>query len=121
MRLLARSFLAGLSFVVVCGVFVGACSNQAEGDRCDSQNGNDDCEDGLVCTPGKNICCPVPPNAPTTPGCQAPTSPGGEAGIPAEASTSDATSNDATSSDASDTGAADSASDDASDANDDGG
>lgn len=37
---------------VVCGVLVAsACASQAEGERCDTRSGNDDCETGLVCTP----------------------------------------------------------------------
>jgi len=30
-------------------VTLAACSNQAEGERCQAENGNDDCQDGLVC------------------------------------------------------------------------
>jgi len=49
-----------------------SCSNQGQGDRCDVNNGDSDCESGLVCTPlsvlpGLNdtssnaaICCPPP-------------------------------------------------------------
>lgn len=49
-----------------------SCSSQGQGDRCDVNNGDSDCESGLVCTPlsvlpGLNettlnaaICCPPP-------------------------------------------------------------
>jgi hypothetical protein len=30
-------------------VTLAACSNQAEGERCQAENGNDDCQSGLVC------------------------------------------------------------------------
>lgn len=122
MRGLARSLLAGFSVVAVCAVFVGACSNQAEGERCEAANGNDDCQDGLVCDPNKSICCPVDPRQATTPGCVGSTSAGGEAGIPQEASTGtdsstpvDSATDAPVDSSSSDSG------DDAADANDDGG
>ena len=121
MRLLARSFLVGLTLVGVSAIFMGACSNQAEGDRCDTQNGNDDCQDGLVCEPGKNICCPQDPATATEPACQAPSTAGGEAGIPVEASPgTDSSVNDSATDAPADTGSFD-ATDDATDANDDGG
>ena len=43
---------------------LAACSNQAEGERCETNNNNDDCADGLVCTSGATLrtnearCCP---------------------------------------------------------------
>ena len=46
------------------GFLLPACGKQGEGQRCDVANGNDDCEDGLVCTKKKDlgtlsdICCP---------------------------------------------------------------
>ncbi len=56
-----------------------ACSNQGEGERCDhlaSNGGNDDCQDGLVCTPssslngaGYDACCPVDRTQATTSVC----------------------------------------------------
>lgn len=45
-----------LAISVLCGVVVAAaCSNQPEGARCDRNNGNDDCESGLVCTPSSQV------------------------------------------------------------------
>lgn len=41
-----------------------ACSNQGEGARCEIENGDDDCQEGLVCTTAEqlggnaDICCP---------------------------------------------------------------
>jgi hypothetical protein len=53
------------------------CGKQGEGEPCDVLAGNDgadDCEDGLVCTPGSDlneggadICCP--PSGSTNPSC----------------------------------------------------
>lgn len=42
------------------------CSRQAEGERCDTNNNNEDCESGLQCTPLRTlgrgtlgaVCCP---------------------------------------------------------------
>ncbi len=54
-------FLVALTTLLA---FTPACDKQAEGERCDQLNGNDDCADGLVCTPGsqvgqkKDVCCP---------------------------------------------------------------
>jgi len=121
MRLLARSFLVGLTIVGASAIFMGACSNQSQGDRCDTQNGNDDCQDGLVCVSGKNVCCPQDPAMATVIECQAPSTAGGEAGIPIEASPGDSSTADVTSSDAETDSATSDATDDASDANDDGG
>jgi hypothetical protein len=55
---------------------VGACSNQGEGGVCDvraSNNGNDDCQSGLVCTPITGVngarCCPQDRSTATTVEC----------------------------------------------------
>ena len=62
MRLqIASLFLSCL----VGGALFAACSNQAEGQRCDPRFGNDDCQDGLVCKRASelggvyDICCPA--------------------------------------------------------------
>lgn len=55
-----------------------ACSNQAEGDRCQTANGNDDCQDGLICLASTQVntnynsadrCCPVDRATATHPAC----------------------------------------------------
>jgi hypothetical protein len=52
------------SAVVMSLLWLGACSNQGEGDACSIDSGNDDCQSGLVCTKastfGSNsdLCCP---------------------------------------------------------------
>jgi hypothetical protein len=81
---------AGFAGFALAGLFVAmaACSNQGEGDRCDFDNGNDDCQDGLVCVPktpqtgrGSNAgvvnppynnadrCCPLDRSQATHPAC----------------------------------------------------
>jgi hypothetical protein len=46
------------------GVSALACSRQKEGERCDDNNENEDCEEGLVCKDSQelggssDICCP---------------------------------------------------------------
>ncbi len=68
--LLVPAFLAA--------VIASACSNQGEGDFCDANNGNNDCETGLQCmaAPGlsgglvnRDRCCPIPPAQATTSAC----------------------------------------------------
>jgi hypothetical protein len=60
--LLALGFALGLA-----GVLSGGCSRQAEGERCDlAANGDDDCEEGLICVSkvgNVDRCCP-PEGAP---------------------------------------------------------
>jgi len=60
-------------------VTVAACSNEAEGEPCSPDNGNDDCQDGLACIPPRNahatnaadVCCPPDPTQATTSECMA--------------------------------------------------
>jgi len=63
--------------LVALALAVG-CSNQGEGEVCDvnaGNAGNDDCQSGLVCTPGivpgerSGRCCPAPPLVATTTVC----------------------------------------------------
>ncbi len=67
--MLARVFIVACLSALISAV---ACSNQGEGERCDTRNGNDDCESGLYCTPlsqlagdnaakgeGAALCCPA--------------------------------------------------------------
>jgi hypothetical protein len=89
-----------VSALVACALAgpLQACSNNGEGDRCDvlaDNGGNDDCQDGLVCTPRSSlnaptasgiqtdICCPQDRSQATTTICQQPTtSVGGDAAAP---------------------------------------
>ncbi len=69
-------------------VTLAACSNQGEGDRCQAENGDDDCQSGLVCLaatqkafngggPGlvnapynnSDRCCPYDRSTATHPAC----------------------------------------------------
>lgn len=77
------------------------CSSQAEGQRCDTTNGNDDCESGLECirvselkgakTSEGALCCPHDPLAATVEACLRvgvlPPSDGGTGGTPGDGST----------------------------------
>lgn len=62
-------------------VALSACSNYGEGERCETLNGNDDCDDGLVCTPKSQLtapfnssdrCCPSDRTLATTTACAVP-------------------------------------------------
>ena len=69
-------------FVVatVCALFAG-CSDQGEGERCDPNNGNLDCQSGLNCIKASDLavskgsadkwglCCPANPQAATIDAC----------------------------------------------------
>ena len=99
--------------------FVVACSNNAEGERCDQASdngGNDDCQDGLICTPksdlgtSSDLCCPADRTQATTPQCGVSHAPvGGDAGLPATDSggTTDTGAPDTGTKDASDAGSTD--------------
>jgi hypothetical protein len=65
---------------LVAALAVGAgCSQEAEGQRCDTKSwgngGNDDCESPLVCTPAStlrsqvDLCCPSDPRLATKTEC----------------------------------------------------
>jgi hypothetical protein len=74
---------APFRFQWLCTAFLllalGACAGQGEGQRCDklaSSGGDSDCQSGLTCQARINsysqsygICCPQPPNQPTTTAC----------------------------------------------------
>lgn len=109
-----------ISFVVALVVLVSsvyACSNQGEGERCDTHNGNDDCLSGLVCTARGTLgtdsdrCCPANRTQASADVCKQTATPsGGDASIPTE---QDGATADSSTTDASDDAAAD-ASDDSS-------
>jgi hypothetical protein len=72
--------LQALSLLTVLLFGIG-CSKQAEGERCDLNNGAlGDCEVGLACVGEEQLsitgtrvalCCPIPPTAPTVDACRA--------------------------------------------------
>lgn len=134
-RLGAATAVLALGLAVLLGQ--ASCSNQSEGERCNTlgdNGGNDDCQVGLVCKPKSqlngaqdDLCCPLT-GTPTVAACQAP---GGgtvvpvpaEAGPTPDASSPDASSPDASTPDASspDASSPDATSDASADAADDGG
>jgi hypothetical protein len=69
-----------------------ACSNQSEGERCDTLNGNDDCTGGLICYPQAQLkdtisdrCCPADRSKATASVCQVAVDIlGGDASTPAD-------------------------------------
>jgi len=86
MRHLKRSF--GLLLIAGAVAAASACSNQAEGQRCDKNSGDSDCAGGLVCTTQtatasgssttatagelpRAICCPPQGQSATTAACSA--------------------------------------------------
>jgi hypothetical protein len=105
-----------LAFGLVAVGGVGACSNQAEGERCETLNGNDDCNTGggLICYPAALLvgttsdrCCPQDRTTATAPVCKAPVSGVGDASAPpdtgpppTDGATADAVVNEASVSDA---------------------
>lgn len=55
-----------VSAVIAMVAVASACSNNGEGERCQADNGNDDCVDGLQCVRSQELpntsadrCCPV--------------------------------------------------------------
>ncbi len=71
-------------FLVMGWIALSACSNQDEGDRCEVANGNDDCKDGLICLPERDVtppynttarCCPPDRALASHPGCRQATTP----------------------------------------------
>ena len=90
-RLVAIAVVSALS--VALTLFPG-CSNQAEGERCDTNGdngGNDDCQSGLVCVHANQLngasdsdrCCPPDRSRATADICKLSTTPvGGDAAPP---------------------------------------
>ena len=110
-RLVTGPLAAALAAVLVSAaglsLSLSACSNQGEGERCDTRGdkqGNDECQDGLTCRPGVFRCCPIDESAPTVAACKVTRdTPSIDAGPAAEAGNdADATSSDASPGDASD-------------------
>jgi hypothetical protein len=73
---------------------LSACSNNAEGERCQVNNNNDDCADGLICLASSQVnpsynssdrCCPVDRTKATHPACTLLQNPvGGDSAPPAD-------------------------------------
>jgi hypothetical protein len=70
-----------LSGALSCLMFLAACGKQAEGERCDLNSGNLDCDTGLVCRSGDQasivsgrgvaLCCPPEGVTPSVNACRA--------------------------------------------------
>jgi hypothetical protein len=79
----ARAMLpTNVILVILCSALAVACSKQAEGERCDTNNGSLDCDDGLICRSeaegqlairgrGIALCCPPDDVAPSVDACRA--------------------------------------------------
>jgi hypothetical protein len=74
---MAIRFASSVFFALVSLALVGACNGQGEGDPCDTRNGNNDCQNGYVCTTmtAANFmgprCCPGNPALATQAACRA--------------------------------------------------
>lgn len=86
---------AGIALLFIVGAFiaiVAACSNQGEGERCEFENGNDDCktDEGLVCYQANQLnadsdrCCPADRSRSTHPVCKTTTDIETDAQTPAD-------------------------------------
>ncbi|MBN9159353.1 MAG: hypothetical protein BGO98_46320 [Myxococcales bacterium 68-20] len=88
---------AGVALLVAVSGFIAlasACSNQGEGERCESANGNDDCktDQGLICYPQGQLrqgaqsdhCCPADRSKAKHPICQTALDIVGDAETPAD-------------------------------------
>lgn len=91
-----RYRFVGVALGVGLAAFIAltACSNYREGERCELLNNNDDCDDGLVCTPANELlkaynqssrCCPQDRRTASDPRCGVQeTVIGGDSAPPAE-------------------------------------
>ena len=98
-RPILLSLLAVPAFVA--GVMLAACSDEGEGQPCDTRannNGNDDCQAGLVCTAqasgGGPRCCPPDRSQATTPECALPSGGVDASSAPPDARTSETSTQD---------------------------
>lgn len=83
---------------------LSACSNNGEGERCETLNGNEDCENGLTCTPARQLpagfdsadrCCPFDRSQATVASCKQGTSTIGNTPPPADTGPPDTSTSDA--------------------------
>jgi hypothetical protein len=64
MPLLRARFALLVAVTLAAPALTVACSNQAEGERCDRNNEDEDCQEGLICKSSQelggsaDICCP---------------------------------------------------------------
>ena len=65
LRALRLASVLRFSLLALAGsLLASACGAQGEGERCNADNGNDDCQEGLVCKTSRelesnaDICCP---------------------------------------------------------------
>ena len=85
---------------LVAGLVVAACSDEGEGQPCDPRagnNGNDDCQSGLICKQqagGSPRCCPSDPSQATTSECKLPSGGVDASPNPPDARTMEAASQD---------------------------
>lgn len=90
-----RNIAAAVTMLTLGGWLVlSACSNNAEGERCQTANNNDDCEQGLICLASSQVnpsynssdrCCPVDRTQATHPACTLLTNPvAGDSSPPAD-------------------------------------
>jgi hypothetical protein len=72
--------LSPLLRALLLSSWVLGCSEQGEGERCDTNNGNYDCEPGLLCKSGAQLdvegrgvalCCPPDEITPSVDACRA--------------------------------------------------
>jgi len=109
----ARNRILSVLLASCLGVLavLSACSNYGEGERCETLNGNDDCENGLTCTPANQLvapfnssdrCCPFDRSQATVASCKPGTSTIGNTPPPADTGPPDTSTGDAA--DAADTG-----------------
>ena len=74
-----RKIAAAVTIFTTAGWLVlSACSNNGEGERCQVNNNNDDCADGLICLASSQVnpsynssdrCCPVDRTRASHPAC----------------------------------------------------
>ncbi len=98
-----QSFVARTACLLGAGMLcvllaLTACSNGSEGDRCEYDNNNDDCKDGLICIPASprqgapytvnpaygnsDRCCPPSQSLATHPACLPGTGTGSDGSTP---------------------------------------
>lgn len=71
-----RRLGALLVFSLFAPLAFASCSSSAEGESCEIENGNDDCEEGLICrgpwevNSKEPVCCPRPPTKPSSSSCE---------------------------------------------------